>query len=422
MVTTSRDCGSRRGIGDTVDDAEAGVVGEERVEARLPFTRKALDRDRPDDLLDLLSEIGQGVVMLLKERIGVVALVEVGEPGDIRIAGSEVALLRRLGCQGGSREKQRDQEKSHASLPRAVCAAAPGVGADCRNAALYIGTLPQSGLSRYTLRDGRLGRNRVTIEASAREPPLLETRHLTKSFRSLVALRSHDITVREGEIVGVIGPNGSGKSTFFNVVSGFQRPDRGTVLFQGRAIERQPAADIVRLGIARTFQGTRLFQRLTVAENVRAAAQLRHSSGMFDALLGTARLKHAEQEVDGIVDELLDLVHLGRRADTRASELAYGDQRRLELVRALATRPRLLMLDEPAAGMDASETRGVLKLIEDIRGRYGLAVIVVEHDMDLIMNLCERIQVLAHGERIFEGTPAEVQANARVREVYLGHA
>lgn len=262
----------------------------------------------------------------------------------------------------------------------------------------------------------------MTVEASATEPPLLETRHLTKSFRSLVALRNHDISVREGEIVGVIGPNGSGKSTFFNVVSGFQRPDRGTVLFQGRAIERKPAADIVRLGIARTFQGTRLFQSLTVAENVRAAAQLRHSSGMLDALLGTARLNRAERAVDEIVKELLDLVHLGRRADTRARELAYGDQRRLELIRALATRPRLLMLDEPAAGMDASETRGILKLIEDIRRRYRLAVIVVEHDMDLIMNLCERIQVLAHGERIFEGTPAEVQANARVREVYLGHA
>jgi branched-chain amino acid transport system ATP-binding protein len=126
--------------------------------------------------------------------------------------------------------------------------------------------------------------------------------------------------------------------------------------------------------------------------------------------------------VSEIAAELLDLVGLRRRSDTRASELAYGDQRRLELVRALATRPRLLLLDEPAAGMDSSETRGILRLIEEIRERYRLAVIVVEHDMDLIMNLCERIQVLAHGEKIFEGTPTEVQANPRVREVYLGHA
>jgi len=269
-------------------------------------------------------------------------------------------------------------------------------------------------------RDG--GQALAAVEKSQSEAPLLETRNLTKSFRSLVALKNQAITIRPGEIVGVIGPNGSGKSTFFNLVSGFQRPDTGTVRFRGLPIERKPAADIVRLGISRTFQGTRLFQRLSVAENVRAAAQLRHSSGMVDALLGTPRLQRAEREVDEIMRELLDLVSLRSRAETRAGELAYGDQRRLELVRALATRPRLLLLDEPAAGMDSSETRGVLKLIEQIRERYGLAVIVVEHDMDLIMNLCERIQVLAHGERIFEGTPAEVQASPRVREVYLGHA
>jgi branched-chain amino acid transport system ATP-binding protein len=251
---------------------------------------------------------------------------------------------------------------------------------------------------------------------------LLETRDLTKSFRSVVALKGHAIIVRPGEIVGVIGPNGSGKSTFFNVVSGFQRPDAGMVRFLGERIEAKPAADIVRRGIARTFQGTRLFQRLSVAENVRAAAQLRQPTNMLDALFGTPRLGSTEAAVAETADELLDLVGLRARAASRASELAYGDQRRLELIRALATRPRLLMLDEPAAGMDAAETRGVLRLVDQVRHRYGLAVIVVEHDMDLIMNLCERIQVLAHGERIFEGTPAEVQANPRVREVYLGHA
>jgi branched-chain amino acid transport system ATP-binding protein len=252
--------------------------------------------------------------------------------------------------------------------------------------------------------------------------PLLETRNLTKSFRSLVALKNQAISIRAGEIVGVIGPNGSGKSTFFNLVSGFQRPDSGAVLFDGSPIERKSAADIVRLGIARTFQGTRLFQRLTVAENVRAAAQLRHPTGMADAFFATPRLGRAEAAVAETTRELLDLVALTPRREARAGELAYGDQRRLELIRALATRPRLLLLDEPAAGMDAAETRGVLTLIDDIRRRYHLAVIVVEHDMDLIMNLCERIQVLAHGELIFEGTPAEVQANPRVREVYLGHA
>jgi branched-chain amino acid transport system ATP-binding protein len=262
----------------------------------------------------------------------------------------------------------------------------------------------------------------LSTAASDRTGALLETRGLTKAFRSLVALKNHAIIVRPGEIVGVIGPNGSGKSTFFNVVTGFQRPNAGTVIFDGQPVERMAPADIVRLGVARTFQGTRLFKALTVEENVRAAAQLRHRSNMLDALLGLPRLHAAERATEEITAELLDLVGLTARARMRASELAYGDQRRLELIRALATRPRLLMLDEPAAGMDSSETRGVLDLIRLIRDRYGVAIIVVEHDMDLIMNLCERIQVLAYGERIFEGTPAEVQANPQVREVYLGHA
>ena len=262
----------------------------------------------------------------------------------------------------------------------------------------------------------------AATDTSAGAEPLFQTRGLTKSFRSLVALKNHEIAVRVGEIVGVIGPNGSGKSTFFNVVTGFQRPDSGAILFDGQPIERLSSSTIVRLGIARTFQGTRLFPRLSVAENVRAAAQLRHRSTMVDAVLGTPKLRRNDAEVEGITSELLDLVALTDRADMRASELPYGDQRRLELVRALATRPRLLMLDEPAAGMDTAATRALLKLIDQIRHRYRLAVIVVEHDMDLIMNLCERIQVLAHGERIFEGTPKEVQANPRVREVYLGQA
>jgi branched-chain amino acid transport system ATP-binding protein len=260
------------------------------------------------------------------------------------------------------------------------------------------------------------------MAASSSSAPLLATRGLTKSFRSLVALKDHEISVQRGEIVGVIGPNGSGKSTFFNLVSGFLRADQGEVLFSGQPIMNRSAAEIVRLGIARTFQGTRLFPALSVAENVRAAAELRHRTNMLDGLFGTPRRVRYERGVEARTDELLDLVRLGGRRNDRARDLPYGDQRRLELVRALATGPQLLMLDEPAAGMDASETRSLLRLIDDVRRRYDLAVIVVEHDMDLIMNLCERIQVLAHGSRIFEGTPAEVQANPRVREVYLGHA
>jgi branched-chain amino acid transport system ATP-binding protein len=254
------------------------------------------------------------------------------------------------------------------------------------------------------------------------DAPLLVTRGLTKSFSGLVALKGHAIAVRSREIVGIIGPNGSGKSTFFNLVTGFLRPTAGSVEFAGRALERLRPSAIARLGIARTFQGTRLFPRLSVRENLEAAAQLRHGVGLADALLGTPRLNKAETAVAAIADELLGLIGLAGSAERRAGDLPYGDQRRLELARALATRPQLLMLDEPAAGMDARETRELLQLIEDIRDRFGVGVIVVEHDMDLIMNLCERIQVLAHGEVIFEGTPAAVQASPRVQEVYLGAA
>jgi branched-chain amino acid transport system ATP-binding protein len=220
----------------------------------------------------------------------------------------------------------------------------------------------------------------------------------------------------------VIGPNGSGKSTFFNLVTGFTRPDAGRIEIDGRPIQHLRPPQIVRLGVARTFQGTRLFRQLTVRENVAAAAQLRQRASLADALLGTGRLARVETAAAVATDELLDLVGLAGGSRRRAGDLAFGDQRRLELARALATGPRLLMLDEPAAGMDGTETRSLLRLIEAVRRRFGVAVVVVEHDMDLIMNLCERIQVLAHGELIFEGTPAEVQASPRVRETYLGQA
>jgi branched-chain amino acid transport system ATP-binding protein len=220
----------------------------------------------------------------------------------------------------------------------------------------------------------------------------------------------------------MIGPNGSGKSTFFNLVTGFTRPNAGRIELDGRPIHRLRPPQIARLGIARTFQGTRLFPQLTVRENVATAAQLLHRVGLADAILGTDRLARVEAAVEAATEELLDLIGLANSDRRRAGDLAYGDQRRLELARALATGPRLLMLDEPAAGMDGTETRGLLHLIENVRQRFGVAVVVVEHDMDLIMNLCERIQVLAHGELIFEGTPAEVQASPRVRETYLGQA
>ncbi|MDZ5448750.1 ABC transporter ATP-binding protein [Labrys sp. ZIDIC5] len=257
---------------------------------------------------------------------------------------------------------------------------------------------------------------------SSQVAPLLRTADLTKAFRGLVALRNQAISVRAGEIVGIIGPNGSGKSTFFNLVTGFSRPNAGTIEFLGQSIAGLSTAAIVERGIARTFQGSRLFGSLSVRDNVLAAAQLRHPIGPLAAILRGAHYRERLDAAQRSADELLDLMALQPKARQPASALPYGDQRRLEIARALATQPRLLLLDEPAAGLDSNETRVLAGLIRAIRDRYGIAVVVVEHDMDLIMTLCERIQVLATGEVICTGTPAEVRNNSRVREAYLGHA
>jgi branched-chain amino acid transport system ATP-binding protein len=249
-------------------------------------------------------------------------------------------------------------------------------------------------------------------------PPLLETSNLTKAFKGLVALQNHSMRVERGALIGVIGPNGSGKSTLFNVISGFLVPTSGTVKLEGKDIAGLEPAQISRLGIARTFQGTRLFKNLSVLENVQVSAQLRQPINLAQALFGGMNAQ--SQAIDSTAFEMLNLVKLETRIHNKAGSLPYGDQRRLEIARALATRPKLLMLDEPAAGLDSSETLALLELIRTIRDQYQVAVIVIEHDMELIMNLCERIQVLAYGNTIGEGTPKEVQANSRVREAYLG--
>jgi branched-chain amino acid transport system ATP-binding protein len=247
--------------------------------------------------------------------------------------------------------------------------------------------------------------------------PLLQTLGLSKSFKGLKALKNYRLELRGGEIIGVIGPNGSGKSTLFNVITGFLQPSSGTVTFAEQNVSGKQPAAIARLGVARTFQGTRLFKALSVLENVRTAAQLRYPSNMVASVLGIASKR---KEIDAVAKEMLELVGLQDRAHERADSLPYGDQRRLEIARALATQPKLLMMDEPAAGLDSRETKTLLSLIQRLRDKFGFAVMVIEHDMDLIMNLCERIQVLAYGETICEGTPSEVQADKRVREAYLG--
>ncbi len=250
--------------------------------------------------------------------------------------------------------------------------------------------------------------------------PLLETSNLGKRFRGLVALHEHAIRVQDGEIVGVIGPNGSGKSTLFNLITGFLRPTGGKVRFRGQDIVGLSPARANRLGIARTFQGTRLFADLSVIDNVRAAAQLRYPVSIPSAVLGLPAARLAGRQTEVVAREVLDLIGLTSHALHRASSLSYGDGRRLEIARALATRPALLMLDEPAAGLNEGETRQLAELIVAVRDRYQVAIMVIEHDMDLVMSVCERVQVLAQGEVIGEGTPAEVQASARVRAAYLG--
>jgi branched-chain amino acid transport system ATP-binding protein len=250
---------------------------------------------------------------------------------------------------------------------------------------------------------------------------LLAGRGLVKRYGGLVALADHDIAVGAGEIVGVIGPNGSGKSTLFNVLTGFTRADAGTLTVDGRDVLGAPPAHLVRLGVARTFQHTRLFRALTVLDNVQAAAALRHPAHGPLAWCGWPAARRAIAAQRRLARERLALVGLADLASRRAGELPYGDQRRVEIARALATGPRVLLLDEPAAGLDAAETAALGDVIDRVRTTLGIAVVLVEHDMTLVMRVCDRLQVLAQGRCIAQGTPDAVRADPQVREVYLGH-
>ena len=249
---------------------------------------------------------------------------------------------------------------------------------------------------------------------------ILRTEGLAKSFLGLQALQDSSITVNVNEILGLIGPNGAWKTTCFNLLTGFLVPTAGQIHFKDADITGRRPAQITRLGLARTFQNIRVFNSLSVLENVMAAAQLRTQFSLGEILLSTPSFHHKEGQVTAQADELLNLLGLREYADRPAASLPYAHQRRLEIARALATQPQLLLLDEPAAGMNPAESDSLHQLILDLRTRFQLTILLVEHDMRLVMNLCERIVVLNYGKIIAQGKPQEVRADPQVIAAYLG--
>lgn len=250
--------------------------------------------------------------------------------------------------------------------------------------------------------------------------PLLETQHLAIHFAGLHALQDFSLRLKEGELVGLIGPNGAGKTTVFNILTGQYRQSSGKYQFQERVITHEKPDELVHMGIARTFQNIRLFKYLTVLQNVQVAMNDKMSYGKIQGVLRLPLFWKEEAEVEKSALELLKIFDLDHVASHRAASLPYGEQRKLEIVRALATRPKVLLLDEPAAGMNPIETEDLMKTIRLIRDRFGLTVLLIEHDMKLVLGICERLLVLDHGQLIAEGAPLEVVRRPEVIEAYLG--
>lgn len=258
------------------------------------------------------------------------------------------------------------------------------------------------------------------MNATAKKTPVLQIEGLTKYFGGLRAVNDFNLTLHEGDLAGLIGPNGAGKTTIFNQITGIYLPTKGTINFYGTNLVGFEPHEITRAGIGRTFQNIRLFSNLTVLDNLRIAFHAQCGYGLFDGVASTPKFQKRENEIVENAQELLEIMKLTRVQNEIAKNLPYGEQRRVEIARALACGPRLLLLDEPAAGMNPKEISQLMELIHFIRDKFKLTVLLIEHQMRLVMGICEHITVIDFGEIIARGTAKEIQNNPKVIEAYLG--